>query len=165
MNDQQKQFLVKAATEAARVNHPYPEMAACEAALESNWGNSQLAREGNNLFGTKQHAHPIYGTLKLPTREWQKSADGWHGIDGRWVEVDADWVKYPDWGSCFVDRLHTLQRLANAYPHYAAALRAQTSAAYVTEVSKSWSTDPARAEKVLSIYHEFNWANLTGGQS
>lgn len=151
MNDQQRDFLRGAA--AAKANHPFPEMTAAEAALESNWGNSELARAGNNFFGMKQHSHPIFGTLNLPTHEWT-DPDG-HPIDGRWVVVLASWVKYPDLASCFADRLATLQRLSNAYPHYKAALNAPNPETYIAEVSKSWSTDPNRAAKVLSIFQKF----------
>ncbi len=146
MNDSQRQFLQRATQEAIRANHPFPRMAACEAALESSWGNSELAREDNNLFGMKQHAHPIYLTHNLPTREF---------LNGEWKVCQSSWVKYPDWRACFADRLVTLERLSNAYPHYKAALDAQDARTYIAEVSKTWSTDPARADKVLSVYEEF----------
>lgn len=146
MNNLQRAFLLAAAAEAEKANHPFPQMAACEAALESNWGNSGLARDAKNLFGMKQHAHPVFGTLTLPTREF---------LTGEWVTVSANWVKYPDWASCFADRLATMQRLSNAFPHYKAALNAPDAETYISEVSKTWSTDPKRGEKVLSIYQDF----------
>jgi flagellum-specific peptidoglycan hydrolase FlgJ len=151
MNDLQRQFLDRATAEAVKANHPFPRMAACEAALESTWGHSHLALEANNLFGTKQHAHPVYGTMTLPTHEF---------LDGKWIACSANWVKYPDWRACFADRLATLERLSNAYPHYAAALRATDARTFVTEVSKTWSTDPNRALKVLGVYEEY-----LGGQT
>jgi flagellum-specific peptidoglycan hydrolase FlgJ len=157
MNDLQRAFLTKATAEAAKVNHPFPRMAACEAALESAWGNSALAREANNLFGMKQHCHPIYGTMTLPTREFVgKEKDAQDGICDGWIAVNANWVSYPGWAECFADRLATLQRLSNAYPHYAAALRATDAKTYVAEVSKSWSTDPDRAKKVIAFYDQFD---------
>lgn len=146
MNDAQRQFLDKATAEAVKANHPFPRMAACEAALESSWGNSSLAREGNNLFGMKQHVHEVYGTMNLPTREF---------IGGLWTSVLAAWVAYPDWRACFADRLATLERLSNVYPHYKAALNAQDAQTYIAEVSRTWSTDPQRGQKVLSIYQEY----------
>jgi flagellum-specific peptidoglycan hydrolase FlgJ len=146
MNDNQRNFLSRAQAEASRASHPFPAMAACEAALESSWGNSQLARDDNNLFGMKQHTHPVYDTMNLPTREF---------VGGKWIETIAHWVKYPDWAACFADRLATLQRLSNAYPHYKAAIDAPDAETYIAEVSKTWSTDPDRAKKVLSIYQEF----------
>lgn len=147
MTDQEKDFIRDAAAGAQNAGHPFPVMAACEAALESGYGGSELARKAYNLFGMKQHAHPQFGTLALPTKEF---------LDHKWIAVTAEWVRYPDLKSCFADRLNTLQRLANAYPHYAAALRAKDATTFVTEVSRSWSTDPERAKKVLAIYSQFN---------
>jgi flagellum-specific peptidoglycan hydrolase FlgJ len=151
----QRQFLDQATDEAVKANHPFARMAACEAALESNYGLSELARDANNLFGMKQHCHPIFGTMNLPTREWENGPDG-HAVDGRWIAVTAEWVKYPDFGACFADRLATLERLSNAYPHYKAALAAHDATEYISEVSKTWSTDPDRGKKVLSIYLDYN---------
>lgn len=127
--------------------HRWPGMAATEAMLESAWLTSELARDDNNLFGMKAHAHPLYETVSLPTREF---------LDGRWVATTAEWVKYPDVESCFRDRMATLIRLQHAYPHYAAALAATNPRDYVTEVSLSWSTDPKRAAKVLWLYQAYS---------
>jgi len=155
MTDAQKQFLDRASAAAQQATHPFPRMAASEAALESGYGLSGLASEDCNLFGMKQHLHPEFATVSLPTKEFEK---------GEWVEVTADWVKYPDWASCFFDRMNTLERLSRvtipgktdlAYPHYAAALRAQDAETYVREVSQSWSTDPTRADKCIAIYREY----------
>jgi|SRR5581483_2737110 len=143
MTTLQKQFLQAACAAAREAGHIFPEMAACEAALESNYGRSLLAQKDNNLFGMKQHKHPIYGTHSLPTREFLK---------GQWVVVTADWVSYPNWQTCFEDRMATLKRLADTYLHYANALRAASAVTYINEVSLTWSTDPARATKVLAIY-------------
>lgn len=145
MTPAQKQFLQLAAAAAEKAGHLFPEQAACEAALESSFGASLLAIRGNNLFGMKQHQHPEYGTLSLPTREFE---------NGRWIPATADWVDYPDWAACFEDRMATLTRLAKIYPHYAAAIAASSGTTFVTEVSQTWSTDPQRAAKVLAIYDE-----------
>lgn len=120
-------------------------MAACEAALESDYGTSALARLGFNLFGTKQHVHPIYGTLNLPTKEY---------INGEWEPQIGRWVQYENVEECFADRMETLRRLQDIYPEYQAALTATTPEAYISAVSKRWSTDPERATKVLAIYSE-----------
>ena len=60
MTDAQKAFLDKASAAATKAAHPFPRMAAAEAALESGYGLSGLAIEDNNLFGMKQHIHPEY---------------------------------------------------------------------------------------------------------
>jgi len=139
----QKDFLQRAFREALVSGHIFPEMAACEAALESGFGRSQLASQDNNLFAMKQHTHPIYGTHSLPTREV---------LGGQWTTVTANWITYPDWRACFADRMATLQRLASTFPHYAAALAAGSATTYIMEVSRTWSTDPERGEKCLWIY-------------
>ena len=143
---EQKEFLDKCKLAASTSGTAFPTMVACEAALESAWGKSGLAQEDNNLFGVKQHLHPEYPTANLPTKEFEK---------GEWTECIAHWVRYPDWASCFADRNKTLTRLAHVYPHYANALSASTAENYIREVSKTWSTDPHRADKVLDIYHQY----------
>jgi flagellum-specific peptidoglycan hydrolase FlgJ len=145
MTPQQHDFLQRAYLAARQAGHVFPEMAACEAALESGFGHSQLATQDRNLFGMKQHLHPIYGTHSLPTREF---------LSDQWVTINTNWIVYPDWQSCFADRMATLQRLASVYPHYKTALGAGSGTTYVMEVSRSWSTDPERGEKVLAIYDE-----------
>lgn len=143
MTPANEDFVRRAAQAAQQAGHVFPEMAACEAALESGYGRSLLAVQDRNLFGMKQHRHPIYGTHSLPTRE---------DLGGHWVAVSANWVSYPDWQSCFADRMATLERLASVYQHYKNALAAGSATTYVMEVSRTWSTDPERGEKCLAIY-------------
>jgi flagellum-specific peptidoglycan hydrolase FlgJ len=146
MTPEQKLFLDRASRAALLANHPFPQMAAAEAALESAWGTSLLAIKDCNLFGMKAHAHPDFPIVSLPTKEV---------IGGQWKEVSANWEQYPDWPSCFKDRVNTLQRLAPSYPHYQAALTAPDPESYIRQVSLTWSTDPMRAAKCLSIYREY----------
>jgi flagellum-specific peptidoglycan hydrolase FlgJ len=155
MTEQQLEFLAKAAAAAKQSGHVFPNVAACEAALESAYGRSGLATTDNNLFGMKQHRHPIYGTHILPTREFVgKEKDTQDGLCDGWITVQASWVKYPTWSECFADRMNTLTRLAPAkgFEHYADALAAKDPDTYAREVSAKWSTDPKRADKVLEIY-------------
>lgn len=153
MNADKATWIRTTADAAAQANHVWPMIAACEAALESNFGSSKLAHDANNLFGMKQHVHPVYGTLSIPTKEY---------VGGEWEVVDASWVKYPTLADCFTDRMDTLERLSVVllngvlkYPHYDAALHATDAVTYVSEISKTWSTDPLRADKVTAIYHDF----------
>lgn len=145
MNPTQRNWVLQSAGDAAEAKHIFPRMAAAEAALESAYGTSALARLGLNLFGMKQHIHPVYGTLSLPTQEFE---------NGQWVPQVAQWVQYENLQQCFADRMATLERLAPMYPEYQAALTAADPTTYVTEVSKRWSTDPNRAAKVLAIFNE-----------
>jgi flagellum-specific peptidoglycan hydrolase FlgJ len=146
MDQGQQNFLDVTSKGAEDAGAIFPSMQACEAALESGYGSSELARDAFNLFGTKQHTHPEYGTLNLPTKEF---------LDDKWVACEAEWVKYPSLADCFADRMATLQRLAPHYPHYAAALAAPDAETFVSQVSLTWSTDPQRAAKVLSIWNQY----------
>jgi flagellum-specific peptidoglycan hydrolase FlgJ len=143
------------AAQAKDAGHPFPEAAACEAALESAYGKSYLAVHGLNLFGMKQHKQPLFDTLTLPTRE----ATGKKDLLGNpiFVTIEAPFIKYPSLKDCFADRLATLKRLANDtdFVRYKIALNATTAEDFVTNVSKKWSTDPNRGTKVLGILKEF----------
>jgi len=133
---------VYAAAKAAGV--PFPQAQACEAMLESTWLTSELGAQDNNLFGMKQHVHPLFGTVNLPTREY---------LGHHWVVQNDDFVKYPTLAASFSDRVATLKALAPHYPHYAAALAAKTPEDFLTAVSESWSTDPNRAANCIAILH------------
>jgi flagellum-specific peptidoglycan hydrolase FlgJ len=122
----------------------FPEAQACEAMVETSWMTTVLGYVDHNLFGTKQHEHPIYGTVNLPTKEF---------INSNWIVVNAAFVLYPDFASCFADRMATLNRLAPEYPHYAAALAATTPEEFLTQVSLTWSTGPTRGEQCIEILH------------
>ena len=146
MSPEQVAFISKCSISARMVGTNFPDMVGCEAALESAFGQSELARDYNNLFGMKAKQHPDFGTVNLPTREFQ---------DGQWITISAKWENYPTLEDCFADRLATLTRLKSVYPHYAAALAADNAETYVQEVSKTWSTDPNRAFKCISIYRDY----------
>jgi flagellum-specific peptidoglycan hydrolase FlgJ len=122
----------------------FPQAQASEAMVETTWGTSQLCVKGNNLFGMKQHVHPVYGTLNLPTKEF---------LNDRWVVENDNFVQYPTLAACFEDRMATLEQLAPMYPHYAAALAATTPEEFLTQVSLTWSTDPDRGATCTAILH------------
>lgn len=142
-------YLNKAAQQASQAGHIFPDMAACEAALESGYGTSQLSIEGNNEFGEHQHKVPIYETISLPTGEY---------INGQYTQEPALWVKFPTQADCFTERMALLRRLSTVFPHYAAALIATNAYTYISEVSQTWSTDPLRADKCIAVYRE--WKDL-----
>jgi flagellum-specific peptidoglycan hydrolase FlgJ len=126
--------------------HIFPAMAACEACLETGWLTSTLGYEYNNLFGQKVSvdAPNPFLQVRLPTEE---------DIGGVVVNIWADFVWYPTKDKAFTDRMDLLVRLQDTFPHYKSALHAPAPETYIVEVSKSWSTDPDRAAKVLQIYN------------
>ncbi len=139
------EFLQQAFAAARAAGHIFPAFAACEAALESAWGMSGLAIKANNLFGQKQSHPPLDGctTLSLPTREF---------LNGAWMVVQADWGQFASCQACFTARMSLLRRLSASHPDYMSALAASDGVGFITHVSRTWSTDPERAGKVLSVY-------------
>ncbi len=139
-------FLQKAKQAAMNIGMAWPGYVAAEAALESRYGQSQLAVQANNLFGMKMHRGvPLEETLALPTKEY---------VNGQWIATVAHWMKYVNWEACLRDRQATLVRLSTVYPDYADALAASDGETFIREVSATWSTDPHRADKVLEIHAE-----------
>lgn len=139
------EFLTQMTDCARAAGHIWPEYAACEAALESNWGKSQLFKQANNVFGQKQSRVPIYETYLKQTKEY---------IGGKWITIDAKWVKFPDVSTCFKERMNKLNQLSRYYTEYANALKATTGEEFITQVSARWATDPERGAKVLQIYNK-----------
>jgi flagellum-specific peptidoglycan hydrolase FlgJ len=140
-------FLRQASAAARAAEHIFPDYAACEAALESAWGQSRLARDANNLFGQKQSLDEAngVGTISMPTHEF---------LHGQWVTLTAHWARFADQAACFRARMALLRRLERSYPAYARALAATTGEVFIEEVSRAWSTDPQRAAKVLAIHRQ-----------
>jgi flagellum-specific peptidoglycan hydrolase FlgJ len=138
ITSEQQAFLEKVYKSAVDSGHIYPKMVACEAALESSWGASELAKEANNLFGRKVWAAGP-DVITIPTKEF---------LHGAWTVVNAFWKKFPTYTDCLKDRMSILQNDAR----YKAAVSATTPEDYIAQVSKVWSTDPNRGNLVLGIY-------------
>lgn len=150
------EFLRAACEAALAAGHVWPEYAACEAALESAkkgaFGESRLALEANNLFGQKQGKRR---KLPYPTVSWNTWEDLNGPAPGGDVIQRQEFLKFPDWQTCFKERMALLHALAPACPNYAAALAAPTGDQFIFAVSRTWSTDPARATKVLRIFRDY----------
>lgn len=136
--------------QARASQHIWPEMAVCEAMLESTWLTSELSVEYKNLFGQKcpllgGEPNPPDGVLKvsMPTQEWDGT---------KYIGVRAYFLWFTSYADAFTHRMNLLVGAAARYPNYAAALHAMTAEDYIVFVSRTWSTDPLRADKVLEIY-------------
>jgi flagellum-specific peptidoglycan hydrolase FlgJ len=111
-----------------------------QAALESNFGQSQLSRTANNYFGIKAHG-------KHPAMEFRTSEFSAQGEQ----QVIARFAAYEGMQECFDCR----NRLVTNAPVYAEARAAKDDPVrFVRELGKHWATDPKYAEKVLRIYTE-----------
>ncbi|WP_341686708.1 glycoside hydrolase family 73 protein [Limnohabitans sp.] len=114
-----------------------------QAALESAWGESGLARNGNNLFGIKADSLWRGETLTMNTREF---------IKGHWVVVPALWRKYPSWQASTQDHAAFLRR----NKRYAACFACTTGKTFAQAVAKAgYATDPRYADKLISMIDKY----------
>jgi flagellum-specific peptidoglycan hydrolase FlgJ len=115
-----------------------------QAALESGWAESYLARAGNNLGGIKASKDWKGATLLLPTHE---------EVKGRFILVQAAFRKYPSAEAYFADRV----RLFRALPRYAALLKVDAYQAEAMLFTKTgYCTDTKYGAKLINIITQFN---------
>jgi flagellar protein FlgJ len=145
-----KEEFIAAATAAARAfaeNGGSPAgVALAQAALESNWGDSQLARDAHNYFGIK--AHGTLAWIELPTHEAK---------EGALVRTVARFAKYDSMEACFADRERILATVA-AYAEARACVA--DPEAFLRALARHWATDPHYADKLLRIYREHGFDQL-----
>jgi flagellar protein FlgJ len=130
-----------------------PAIAAAQAALESRYGESQLAKEASNLFGIKAGKNWHGLVLVLPTTEY---------VDGQPVGMAARWRSYISWQACFHDYGEIIGRL----PWFADAVvaaRLGDAAGFLdgllskphgpgaADDEPGWATDPDYGVKVWAV--------------
>jgi flagellum-specific peptidoglycan hydrolase FlgJ len=139
-----KQEFLAAATQAAlhssRLSRFPAGITIAQAALESNWGQSQLARDAHNYFGIK--AHGDHARVAYPTFEH---------IGGRDLRVSAEFARYDSMEDCFADR----DRLIASVACYAEARACRGDPElFARSLAAHWATDPHYADKVLRVYRD-----------
>ena len=127
-----------------------PKAVAAQAALESRWGESELAREANNLFGVKAGSSWSGPILELPT---------WEVVDGQRVQAVARFRRYADFEEAVLDYVRILGRLS-WYRDAVEAARYGDPYGFLYGLEgrggePGWATDPDYAKKVLSIMREY----------
>ncbi|MBZ5628285.1 MAG: glucosaminidase domain-containing protein [Acidobacteriia bacterium] len=130
----------RAALAASRISAFPPGITVSQAALESNWGQSRLARDAHNYFGIK--AHGAHARVTYPTLEH---------VNGRDLRVIAQFACYDSMEECFADR----DRLIANSSCYSEARSCRTDpVAFARALAAHWATDPRYAEKLLRVYRE-----------
>lgn len=128
---------------AARASHRASGIPAsftlAQAALESAWGASRLARQGLNLFGVKADRSWKGPTTSMDTREV---------FNGKSVMVPALWRQYGSWAECLADRVEFFKR----NKRYAACFNETTGEGWCKAVAAAgYATDPEYAQKLLAM--------------
>ena len=133
-----------------------PSVTAAQAILESGWGQSQLATQGNNLFGIKgsYQGQSIY----FPTQEWNGS---------QYITIQDAFRKYPNWSASVED--HGAFLVEN--PRYS-NLIGVTDYRRVTSLLQQdgYATAPTYASSLISIIeynklHEWDQEAINGQPS
>ena len=123
-----------------------PGITVAQAALESAWGHSQLARDAHNYFGIKAHgAHPF---ITLPTSEV---------VRGQSIRTAARFARYTSMDEGFADR----DRLICTSSRYAEACAcAHDPEAFARALAVPWATDPHYADKLLALWREHQFDKI-----
>ncbi len=143
--------IAKAAQAVAKQSGVPASLSIAQAALESGWAESGLAKTGNNLFGIKADSRWRGETLTLPTKEF---------IKGQWVVVPAKWRKYASWQASIDDHAAFLKQ----NQRYAPCFSCLTAEAFVRALAKAgYATDPLYADKVIGVMNKHNLISFDGG--
>lgn len=135
--------LTSSAVESQRKSGVPASITIAQAALESAWGESGLAKVGNNLFGIKADGRWRGETLTLNTHEFMK---------GQWLVVPAKWRKYGSWQASIDDHAAFLK----GNPRYQPCFSCQTTEAFARALLKAgYATDPDYADKLLSLISQY----------
>lgn len=123
-----------------RKTHLLASIIIAQAALESDWGQSELAQKYNNLFGVKGTGT---NSVLMTTNEY---------VNGQWVMVKANFVVYSSWSAAveahtqlLVD-YHQYQRVVDASDYREAAMALQ---------DEGYATDPQYAQKLIDIIQKY----------
>lgn len=120
-----------------------PSLLLAQAALESNWGKSDLARESNNYFGIKNKKGKEYTTKEFYANEWSYYQSYFEEYDNAHDSVIAyaDLLKF---GTSWDENLYQEVIQAESYHEAAYAL-----------VKAGYASDPNYAEKIIQIIEQY----------
>lgn len=112
-----------------------------QAILESGWGLSGLTKVSNNLFGIKGNYNGSY--VDYPTKEW---------VNGAYVDVVAQFKKYPSWQESIDDHGNLFTRLAR-YSN----LIGETDYKEVCRKVKEdgYATSPTYTESLINLIEQY----------
>jgi hypothetical protein len=120
----------------------YASVMLAQAAIESDYGRSQLTATYNNYFGIK--AHDNNQSVLFKTTEYE---------NGKKMTVTDGFSVYPSADRCFFD----YARLLGLGPTYASVRQAASpqEAAWALQTA-GYATDPSYASKIISIIDEYD---------
>lgn len=158
-NDWKKDFLktiIRCAKNACKAGYIVaPAAVAAQAALESAFGESRLAKDANNLFGIKATKSWHGPVVEYETKEHK---------NGEWITITARFRKYDSYQECVMDYAKIINRL----PWYKDAVEAARlgddmgfiNGLLASEKQPGWATDPEYAKKIMRIFNQYDLGTL-----
>ena len=120
----------------------YPSVMLAQAALESNYGESQLSLDYHNYFGIKAHGH--HRSVRLETIEYYSATP---------TTITDNFCVYNNPNDCFSDYAELLTENDN----YSDAVGAPSPAIAAKALQAGgYATDPNYASKLIQIINEYN---------
>lgn len=112
--------------------------------LESNNGNSTLAKQANNLFGMKGKGPA--GSIRLPTKEYK---------NGEWITIHTDFRKYNNWAESVTDHSNLFLNGVSWNKDLYRGVIGVDGVTASREVAKAgYATDPNYAQKLINLITE-----------
>lgn len=141
-----------------------PSLVGAQAALESGWGTSGLAKDGKNLFGIKADSSWKGKVYTANTKEF---------VNGSWITTKASFRAYDSWADSVEDHGAFFSSTDFRKDNYKAVIGEtnykKAVAAILEPVAKSgYATDPNYASKIISIIEEWGlaeWDNEAFGEA
>lgn len=149
--EQRQGFISTVAPIAQRLQRQYGVLASismAQAALESDFGQSQLGSEYNNLYGVKTEGTDPEG-VDLPTLEY---------IDDEWIEIVDRFKVYPSWEASMESHAVLINEGTSWDPtFYQAVLDGDNYQEQAQGLQDSgYATDPTYADKLISMIENYN---------
>lgn len=127
----------------------YASVMIAQAVHESGWGKSGLSRPpNNNLFGIKGSHNGQ--SVTLPTNEY---------LNGRWVQVKAQFRKYPSFYESMEDNAKLLRNGLSWNKNFYAKTWKENARNYrdaTLALTGTYATDPSYARKLNKIIDDYN---------
>lgn len=135
----------EASLKKARFNRP---VIFAQAALESNWGNSELAQKANNLFSIKAGELWQGETIPFVGSEWNYRSGWYQSLD--------KWRKYRSWTECIIDYAKIIAEVSwfqDALPYFDQPEQF-LKALLPDKNHPGWASDPNYFQKIYKIAME-----------
>lgn len=141
-----KDFFQKLSPYAEEVEKSHgvrPSLLLAQAALESNWGRSELAQKSNNYFGVKNGKGRKYATKEFREEEWEEVQSHFKEYDSLHDSILAYADLLKD-GTSWDQQLYEEVIKADTYEEAAYALK-----------EAGYATDPSYAEKIIGLIEQY----------